>query len=453
MARLFGTDGVRGVALTELTTELAMKIGMAATALLHAEPKDGERPQLIIGMDTRRSSNVLLNALVAGINAAGGDVQLIGVVPTPAVAYLVRKYGADAGIMITASHNTAEFNGIKLFDRNGFKFPDELEDEIQALVENPELLRPTLKSGGEVGTVTTVTVAVRDYSELLYSLSETAHSNLKVLVDCANGSASVMQGVLDELTEDGCVVVNHSPDGMNINDNCGSTHIEELAKQVVAGEFDLGIAFDGDADRMLAVDELGNIVDGDKIIALLSVHMKSKGELSKDTAVVTVMSNLGFHQYMKKNEIKTAVVQVGDRYVLEKMVEENYSIGGEQSGHVIFREHATTGDGLITAIKLLNYLGNKQKPLSELVAEIPTFPQTLKNVVISAENKGKWESNAAIKAAIDEVTAAAGGNSRILVRESGTEPLLRVMLEGESQELVEEWADKICAVAKRELSA
>jgi phosphoglucosamine mutase len=444
MARLFGTDGVRGVAVTQLTCELAMNIGKATTVLL------GENPTIIIGKDTRKSSDILEAALVAGITAAGGNAELVGIVPTPAVAYFVKKFNADAGVMITASHNSAEFNGIKLFNRDGLKFPDELEDEIQSLVEDSGAV--VLKSGGDVGTITLRRNAVRNYVSKLVRLCEGVPDGLRVLVDCANGSASFLAGEIFDEIEAEFVISNNSPDGTNINKKCGSTYIDDLAKQVVAGGFDLGIAFDGDADRMLAVDEGGNVVDGDKIIALLSVYMKEKGELTNNTAVVTVMSNLGFHQYMKANSIDTAVVQVGDRYVLEKMLQDNLSIGGEQSGHIIFKEHATTGDGLLTAIKLLNFLGYKNKPLSELAAQIPELPQTLKNVVISPAGKGKWETNAAITAAIREVEAQAGESFRLLVRESGTEPLLRVMIEGECQNQIEQWADKICDVAKRELS-
>ncbi|MCL1904125.1 MAG: phosphoglucosamine mutase [Oscillospiraceae bacterium] len=446
MARLFGTDGVRGVAITELTCELAMNIGRALVSKLN-EQEQKQRPTIIIGKDTRRSSDILEAALIAGITSAGGDAHLTGVIPTPAVAFLVKHYKADAGVMITASHNSAEFNGIKLFNKDGFKFPDDKEDEIEALVKNPA--RISLKDGGAVGTVTAIAEANRDYNISLYNLSNTAQNKTKILIDCANGSASFM-GILAELSTN-CTIINDQPDGLNINDKCGSTYIEELAKKVVGDKYDLGIAFDGDADRMLAVDHNGCLVDGDKIIALLAVYMKEQNDLNDDTVVVTVMSNLGFHQYMNKNNINVAVVSVGDRYVLEKMLEDNYDIGGEQSGHIIFKKHATTGDGILSAIKLLNMLDNKGKPLADLVAEIPTFPQTLKNVTISADKKGTWEKNAEMTAVIDEIKRVAGDESRILIRESGTEPLLRVMLEGKVQSEIEEWADKICAVAKKEL--
>ncbi|MCL1865853.1 MAG: phosphoglucosamine mutase [Oscillospiraceae bacterium] len=450
MARLFGTDGVRGVAVTELTCEIAHNIGKAAAHILSETHSGGGRPVVIVGKDTRRSSDILEAALVAGVTAAGGDVQLVGVVPTPAVAYLVRRFGADAGVMITASHNTAEFNGIKLFNKDGLKFPDEKEDEIQAIVENPDAMRDCLKNGAQVGTITERADEADDYTSYLNNLIEKIPDRFKILVDCANGSASFAAKKVFHGTD--FTFIHNSPDGININDGCGSTHIDALAKQVVADKYDLGIAFDGDADRMLAVDSVGNVVDGDKIIALLSVYMREKGELNNDTAVVTVMSNLGFHKFMKANNIKTEVVTVGDRYVLERMLRDDYSIGGEQSGHIIFKKHATTGDGLLTAVKVLNLLGEKGVSLHDLASDIPELPQTLKNVVISNEGKGKWESNPAITKVIEEVKSQAGENFRLLVRESGTEPLLRVMIEGENQAQIEEWAALICDAAKKELS-
>ena len=443
MARLFGTDGVRGIAITELTCELAMNIGKALGTTLG-------KGTVLVGKDTRRSSDILEAALVAGIAASGVNVQLIGIVPTPAVAFLIRKYNADAGVMITASHNSAEFNGIKLFNGEGLKFPDECEDKIEELVMNPDKI--ALFSGGDVGTITTNADAVEEYkAELIGLISEkaTANTETKILIDCANGSAVACAG--EVFANFNAVTINNSPNGVNINDKCGSTYIENLGRRVVAEKYDMGIAFDGDADRMLAVDGKGNLVDGDKIIALLAVYMKEKGELVDDTVVVTVMSNLGFHQYMRNNGIKTAVVSVGDRYVLEKMLEDNFCVGGEQSGHIIFKKYATTGDGILSAIQLLNMLGDKGKKLDELAAEIPTFPQTLKNITIAADKKGKWETNPAITKVIDEIKLIAGSESRILIRESGTEPLLRVMIEGKVQSEIEEWADRICETAKREL--
>ncbi|MCL1881396.1 MAG: phosphoglucosamine mutase [Oscillospiraceae bacterium] len=451
MSRLFGTDGVRGVAITELTPELALNIGKALTAYLVAQ-NPNHTPCIIIGKDTRMSSDCLEAALIAGITAAGGLASTAGIVPTPAVAYLVQKHKADAGVMITASHNPAEFNGIKLFDRNGFKFPDSVEDEMELLIHSPESI--PLKDGRGAGAITSLVGATLDYVNRIVGISDCSLDELKILVDCANGCAALgtAKQVFNELKAD-CTVINASPDGTNINDKCGSTYIESLKERVLENKFDIGIAFDGDADRMLAIDDTGAFVDGDKIIALLSAYMKQKGELKDDTAVVTVMSNLGFHSYMKANGLKTKIVSVGDRYVTEMMLAEGFSLGGEQSGHIIFGKHSTTGDGILTAVKLLNLVKTKNSKLSELVAEIPSFPQTLKNVTIATDKKNTWENNSAIVEVIKQVESEGGGKSRILVRESGTEPLLRVMLEGENQEQIEDWADRICEVARKELGA
>lgn len=450
MSKLFGTDGVRGVAVTELTCETAMNIGRALAALLLKKESPNSPPVVIIGKDTRRSSDILEAALIAGILSAGADAESVGIVPTPAVAYFVKKYEADAGVMITASHNPAEFNGIKLFDKDGYKFSDPEEEEIERLALDPSLI--ALKSGGDVGRVSSRNSAIHDYTFELCGIADRTFEGISVLVDCANGCACVpAMEVFANLGAD-CVLINNSPDGMNVNSGCGSTNIANLSKQVVENKFSLGIAFDGDGDRLLAVDERGGIVDGDKLIALLATYMKQKGKLSKDTAVVTVMSNIGLHNYMTSNGLKTVQVGVGDRYVIEKMRAESYSIGGEQSGHIIFAEHSTTGDGMITAVKLLCMLKDRAVPLSTLASTITVYPQVLKNVVISPDKKGQWESNSAVKSAIDEVKTAAGINARVLIRESGTEPLLRVMIEGKDLAQITAWADKICEAAKRELS-
>jgi phosphoglucosamine mutase len=451
MSRLFGTDGVRGVAITELTCEMAMNIGKALAMLLAYDKAedDTSAPYIIIGKDTRRSSDILEAAIIAGVTAAGGDAQLVGIVPTPAVAYFVRKYGADAGIMITASHNSAEFNGIKLFNKDGFKFPDEREDQIEGYVYDPSVI--PVMSGKEVGTVTQRTSAITDYNFGIAEISDRSLEGLNILVDCGNGCASFPAGEIFSGLGADCTLINNSPNGMNINDKCGSTYIGDFAKKVVEGQYNVGLSFDGDADRLLAVDERGAVVDGDKLIALLAGYMRQKGKLPGDSVVVTVMSNMGFHQYMKQQGIKTAVVNVGDRYVVEKMFAENIGIGGEQSGHIIFKEYSTTGDGMITGVKLLNMMKDRGVPLSTLVSAIPTFPQVLKNVTIAEDKKGVWEINDAVTAAINAVKAQAGQSARILIRESGTEPLLRIMIEGKNQAEINQWADSICAVAAQEL--
>jgi len=450
MAKLFGTDGVRGVAVTELTCETAMNVGRALAAFLLKKGTPNSPPEIIVGKDTRRSSDILEAALVAGITSAGADAELVGIVPTPAVAYFTKKYEADAGVMITASHNSAEFNGIKLFNGDGFKFSDAEEEEIEKTALDPASIE--LKNGKDVGRVSYRNSSIHDYTFELCGYADRTFDGLNVLIDCANGCACVPASeVFANLGAD-CVLINSAPDGMNVNLDCGSTHIEKLSRRVVEEKFSLGIAFDGDGDRLLAVDERGNIVDGDKLIGLLAIYMKQKGKLSKDTAVVTVMSNMGLHRYMETNGLRTVKVQVGDRYVIEKMRAENYAIGGEQSGHIIFSEYATTGDGMITAIKLMCMLKDRGVPLSTLASAIPVFPQVLKNIAISPSKKGQWETNPAVKAVIDQIKAAAGFDSRVLIRESGTEPLLRVMIEGQDNAKINDWANKICEVAQRELS-
>lgn len=355
MGRLFGTDGARGIAVTELTCELAMNIGRAAAIVLTKQKTHKGKARILIGKDTRISSDILESALIAGITSVGADVELLGVVPTPAVAYLVRYYGADAGVMISASHNSVEYNGIKLFSSTGFKLPDDVENEIEALIlDTPEKM--TLVDGSDVGRVRTMYGAVSEYNEHIQSTVDGKFQGLFVAIDCANGSASATAESLFYKFGAEYVYINNEPDGLNINDKCGSTHIEQLVELVKKRGCDVGFAFDGDADRCLAVDEKGNIIDGDKLIAILSRYMKEIGTLKNNTAVVTVMSNLGFHRFMNENKIETVCTKVGDRYVLEEMLNNGYNIGGEQSGHIIFLDHATTGDGQLTAAQTLELL-------------------------------------------------------------------------------------------------
>lgn len=450
MGRLFGTDGARGVAVTELTCETAMQIGRAAAIVLTKHKSSGKRARILIGKDTRVSSDILEAALIAGIMSVGADAEILGIVPTPAVAYLVKYYDADAGVMISASHNTVEYNGIKLFSSSGFKLPDEVENEIESLIlDNPEQI--SLCGGTEVGRVTYRTDAADDYVKHLISTGTTAVKPLKILADCANGSASVTARDLFTRLNVDFDIVHAEPDGCNINESCGSTHIDLLCEQVVKGGYDLGVAFDGDADRCLAVDEKGNIVCGDKLIAILAKQMRDDGQLHGDTAVVTVMSNLGFHTYMKNNRLKTVCTAVGDRYVLEEMLKNGYNIGGEQSGHIIFLDYATTGDGQLTAVQLVELLARSGKTLSALTADIPDYPQLLKNIRITEDKRGMWNKNAAILAAIDEAEKTLGENGRILVRESGTEPLVRVMIEGKDADEIEKQTNAICAAVEAAL--
>lgn len=449
MGRLFGTDGARGVAITELTCEMAMQIGRAAAMVLTKENK--KKAKILIGKDTRISSDVLENAIAAGITSVGADVELLGVVPTPAVAYLVKCYEADAGVMISASHNSVEYNGIKLFANTGFKLPDEVENEIEALIlDTPEKIE--LKSGTEIGRIKIMYGAVSEYNEHVERTIHNRLNGLMVAIDCANGSASATAEALFEKLGVDCRMLSAKPNGCNINDNCGSTHIKNLAEYVKDNGCDFGVAFDGDADRCLAVDEKGNIVDGDKLIAIISRFMRDNGTLKNDTAVVTVMSNLGFHTFMKNNKLKTVCTKVGDRYVLEEMLKNGYNIGGEQSGHIIFLDHATTGDGQLTAIQLMNLVQTTKKPLSQLVSEIEDYPQILVNVKITADKKGTWNKNSAITKIISEADEFFGADGRVLVRESGTEPLVRVMIEGKNKQHVDKWAMDISNVIKKELA-
>ncbi len=445
MGRLFGTDGARGVAITELTCEMAMQIGRAAALVLTKEAK--HRAKIFIGKDTRISSDILEAALCAGICSVGAEAVKLGVVPTPAVAYLVRTHGADAGVMISASHNSVEFNGIKLFAATGYKLPDAIEAEIEALIlDHPEQI--TLQSGTAVGAISEYANAKEDYISYLASCIVADCTGMRVVLDCANGSSSATAESLFTRLGAEVHMLSASPDGTNINKNCGSTHMENLMEYVKTHECDLGLAFDGDADRCLAVDENGKLVDGDKIIAICAHALQQEGKLKKNTAVVTVMTNLGFFHFAKANQIATKATKVGDRYVLEEMLSGGYNIGGEQSGHIIFLDEATTGDGELSGIKLLEILKKSGKKMSELASLMECFPQVLYNVTIQPQKKGLWQDDADIAAVIEKHTSILGDNGRILVRESGTEPLIRVMVEGKNAGQIEAAAQEITEQVK-----
>ena len=445
MGRLFGTDGARGVAITELTCEMAMQIGRAAALVLTKEAK--HRAKIFIGKDTRISSDILEAALCAGICSVGAEAVKLGVVPTPAVAYLVRTHGADAGVMISASHNSVEFNGIKLFAATGYKLPDAIEAEIEALIlDHPEQI--TLQSGTAVGAISEYANAKEDYISYLASCIAADCTGMRVVLDCANGSSSATAESLFTRLGAEVHMLSASPDGTNINKNCGSTHMENLMEYVKTHECDLGLAFDGDADRCLAVDENGKLVDGDKIIAICAHALQQEGKLKKNTAVVTVMTNLGFFHFAKANQIATKATKVGDRYVLEEMLSGGYNIGGEQSGHIIFLDEATTGDGELSGIKLLEIVKKSGKKMSELAGLMECFPQVLYNVTIQPQKKGLWQDDADIAAVIEKHTAILGDNGRILVRESGTEPLIRVMVEGKNAGQIEAAAQEITEQVK-----
>ncbi len=424
MARLFGTDGVRGLANTELTPELAFTMGRAATYYFGREHS---RPVFYIGRDTRISGQMLEAALAAGICSAGGEAVLLGVVPTPAVAYLTRMQGAQAGVVISASHNPYPDNGIKFFAATGYKLPDAVEDELEQLIEADADTMPRPTADG-VGFITGRHKLLDKYIEYAVGTVGSPLTGLKIVIDCANGAAYEAAPAAFRKLGAEVIVLNDRPDGININAGCGSTHLEQLQAAVVEHNAQLGLANDGDADRCLAVDETGTAIDGDQIMLICALEMLRQNTLPEKTLVATVMSNLGLHQAMKKAGGKVLVTPVGDRYVLEAMVKQNLVLGGEQSGHIIFSQHSTTGDGLITALKLAAALKQSNKKMSELARVMTRFPQLLVNIRV--RSKDGWETNANIAAAIKAGEDELGDNGRILVRPSGTEPLIRVMAEG-----------------------
>lgn len=449
MGRLFGTDGARGIANTEISCELAMKIGRA-TAMVLSKGKEDRKLKVLIGTDTRKSADMLSSAIAAGFCSVGCDVLLLGVVPTPAVAFLVKEYSYDAGVMISASHNPCEYNGIKIFRSNGYKLPDEMEEEIEAIILD-EIMPPPLKVGGNVGSITSGKNAIKDYIRHIESTAVAHFYGTRIAVDCANGSASETANELFRKLGAEVTVFNCRPDGENINRDCGSTHIEALQKYVKNNGFDLGFAFDGDADRLLCVDEDGNLVDGDMIMAICAKAMKEQGRLNANTLVATVMSNMGLFSFCNENGINCEKTKVGDRYVLERMLEGGFHIGGEQSGHVIFLDYATTGDGQVTAVQLLNVIRTTGKSLKELAADIFIYPQVLKNVKVSSLGKLRLGKDKEIAIAIEEAEKELGDTGRVLVRASGTEPLVRVMLEGKDEEQINRLADQIVEVVRERL--
>lgn len=440
MGRLFGTDGVRGVANEELTPTLAMQLGQAGAYVLTKENK--HKPTIMVGCDTRISGDMLANALMAGVCSVGANAVYVGVVPTPAVAYLTKKYKVDAGVVISASHNPVEFNGIKFFDGNGYKLPDSMEDEIEALLKS-DMKDIKFPIGSGVGKIKYRTDAREEYINHAIQAVNVDLSDLKIVVDCAEGASHYTS--VEALKELGAevIAIHNNPDGTNINANCGSTHMEELMARVVYEKANIGLAFDGDADRLLAVDENGKLVDGDQIMAIVGNHMKQQGKLKGDTIVVTVMSNLGFFLMAEKNGIKAEQTKVGDRYVLERMREIGASLGGEQSGHVIFLDENTTGDGLLSALHLLQVLVETGKPLSELAKIMEVLPQALINAKVPNHKKEKYMEYPEIAAAIEKLDAMFAGEGRVLIRPSGTEPLVRVMIEGKDQKMIEKEAKKL----------
>ena len=445
MARLFGTDGVRGVANKEITADFSLKLAQAAAIVLGSQSRErGERPRAVIAKDPRVSSDYIVAAVSAGLASSGVDVFDAGVLPTPACAYLTADLGADFGVMVSASHNPATDNGIKFFSRGGHKLPDDVEDQIEA-----EFGKSMLPIGEGVGEIARFSDAEDRYLIHLLSAMRNRLEGLKIVVDCAHGAASAISP--QAFTDAGAkvIVIGADPDGTNINSGYGSTHLSALQAAVVENKADLGIAHDGDADRCLAVDENGKIIDGDKILAVLALAMKQRGELARGTVVSTVMSNLGFKVAMQKAGINVVETAVGDRYVLEEMRKEGYTLGGEQSGHIIFSQYATTGDGILTGMQLAAEMVASGKKLSELTSIVETYPQVLINV--AGVDKSKVDSDSELQSLVAQAVSELGESGRVLLRASGTEALVRVMVEAKEMGDAQGWAERIAVVVEQRL--
>ena len=453
MRKYFGTDGIRRIANTELTPELVYKVAKAGAYVLSKHTD--HTPTILIGRDTRISGTLIESAMTAGFLSYGAKVKLLGVIPTPAVAYLTRKLKADASVVISASHNTFEFNGIKFFSNKGMKIPDTLEEEIEEVMESGKLEELTAKNEK---------IGVSEYSfdlinEYIYffrkhfddAIEKNKRDDFIVGIDTANGATSVVaERVFKELGIN-YRIINNTPDGININENCGSTHLDNLKKFVVENKLSLGIAYDGDGDRCLAIDEKGNEIDGDKLLAIISSSLRKKGLLKKDTIVATIMSNLGLNKYAENNGLQLKQTKVGDRYVLEEMLKEGYNLGGEQSGHVILLDYNPTGDGILTSLMLIQTILEENKTASELASIIKLYPQVLINAKVNSEKKYDYEKDEDIKKAIEEVEKEFAGNGRVVIRPSGTEPLVRVMIEGENQEYITKRAKEIADLIEKKL--
>ncbi len=447
MGRMFGTDGVRGIANAGLSGELAFKLGQASAEVLTGEV---HRAKILIGMDTRISADMLEFAMVAGICSAGADACTLGVIPTSAVAHLTRYYEADAGVVISASHNSFEYNGIKIFNRDGYKLADEIEDQIEHIVKNGS--QKTLPTGLGVGRRVKLKNGIEEYIKFLSGTTAESLSGLKIALDCANGAASMVAPEVFRRLGAEVICFYNSPDGTNINDNCGSTHPENLSRLVSEMGADIGLAFDGDADRLIAIDEFGRLINGDRVMAINAIDLKERGLLKKDVLCATVMSNLGLELGLKERGITVVKTDVGDRYVLEEMLKNGYSLGGEQSGHVIFLDHNTTGDGILTGIQLASVLKRKQKSLSELANVISILPQVLVNAKVSEDKKHCYTQDQQIMEKISSLEGQMHGRGRVLIRPSGTEPLVRVMIEGEDRDYIEKQASDIAKLIETKLS-
>ena len=453
MRKYFGTDGIRRIANTELSPELVYKVAKAGAYVLSKH--SDHTPTILIGRDTRISGTLIESAMVAGFLSYGANVKLLGVIPTPAVAYLTRKLNADASVVISASHNTYEFNGIKYFSNKGMKISDELEEEIEEVMESGKLEELTAENE-KIGVSEYCLDLIDEYVYFFRKnfddeIEKNLNDNFIVGIDTANGATSVVAEKVFKTLGIKYKIINNNPDGININDNCGSTHLEGLKKFVVENKLSLGIAYDGDGDRCLAIDEKGNEIDGDKLLAIISRSLKKKEKLNKDTIVATVMSNLGLNKYSKENGLQLLQTKVGDRYVLEKMLKEGYNLGGEQSGHVILLDYNPTGDGILTSLMLIKTILEENKKASELGKLIKLYPQVLINAKVNSDKKYDYEQNKDIKEAIEKLEKEFAGNGRVLIRPSGTEPLVRVMIEGEDQEYITKKAKDIAKLIEEKL--
>ena len=453
MRKYFGTDGIRRIANTELTPELVYKVAKAGAYVLSKHTD--HTPTIFIGRDTRISGTLIESAMIAGFLSYGANVKTLGVMPTPAVAYLTRKFKADASVVISASHNTFEFNGVKYFSNKGMKIPDSLEEEIEEVMESGKLEELTA-SNDKIGVSENREDLLEEYVFFFRKIFEDKmldylDDNFRVVIDTANGATSKVAPKVFKALGINCDVINDSPDGININKECGSTHIENLAKVVVEKGYNLGIAYDGDGDRCLCVDEKGNIMDGDIILAITSKYLKEEGRLKNDTIVATVMSNLGLKKYCKENGLNFVQTNVGDRYVLENMLENGYNLGGEQSGHIIFLDYNPTGDGILTSLMLTEILLKTKKKASELASIITIYPQVLVNAKVSGDKKYSYMEDEVIKAKIEEIEKEFADSGRVLIRPSGTEPLVRVMIEGENQEVLDKRAHELADLIEQRL--
>ena len=453
MRKYFGTDGIRRIANTELTPNLVFRVAKAGAYVLSKHTDHA--PTILIGRDTRISGTLIESAMTAGFLSYGANVKSLGVIPTPAVAYLTKKLNADASVVISASHNTFEFNGVKYFSNKGMKISDEIEEEIEEIMDSDKL--SALNAVGEkIGTSENREDLIEKYVEFFEhtfkdNFSEHMDLNFKVAIDTANGATyEVADKVFTALGIEH-IIINNTPNGVNINDNCGSTHLEGLKKFVVENKLSLGIAYDGDGDRCLAIDENGNVMDGDIILAIVSKYLKKRNKLSKDTVVATVMSNLGLNKYAENNNLTLKQTKVGDRYALEEMLKEGYNLGGEQSGHVIFLDYNPTGDGILTSLMLIQVMLEEKEKASALASEITIYPQVLINAKVSSDKKYDYEKDSEISAKIKELNDEFAGNGRVLIRPSGTEPLVRVMIEGKDQDYITKRAKELATLIEEKL--